>query len=388
MSERQLESWIDGFLDYTDNTEPRESFRRWVGISTVASAMQRKCRLRWGRETFFPNLYIILVGPPASRKGTAMREGISFLKRIGMDFAADESSRQKLITSLKESVSSNTMLSGEAQFHCSLNVYASELTVFLGYEDRDFLSMLCKWFDCEDRFVYDTHGRGREEIANVWVNLLGGTTPMQLQSSLPDGAVGSGFTSRVIFVYEEDKEKTVIKPELTHDQLAIEDALSIDLSEIHTMSGDFVVTPQFEKLYEKWRYASEAQRVFHEPRLDYYIQRRPTHLFKLAMVYSASRASDRIITADDLQLAIDTITETEVKMPQVFTGVGANPLAGLQTRMLKTIRDRETVSVKDLARIFSNDASYTQLSEAMSSLSQMGHILFDMKKGVVTHAKN
>ena len=159
MSRRQLDNWIESFLSYTDDTEPRETYRRWTALSTVAAALQRKCFLVWGRETFYPNLYIILVGPPAARKGTAMKEGGKLLNKIGLSMAADESSRQKLISGLRDCNAAEQAPDGTLNQHCSMTIYATELTTFIGYESREMLTMLCKWFDCEERYVYDTHGR-------------------------------------------------------------------------------------------------------------------------------------------------------------------------------------------------------------------------------------
>ena len=170
---RRLNDWIEAFVEYTDNTEPPESYRRWVAISTMASALQRKCKLIWGSETFFPNMYIVLVGPPAARKGTAMRTGKDLLDQIGIAVSADESSRQKLVKSLQEMGVADQDDMGRINFHSSMTLYSSELTVFLGYGARELLAMLCKWYDCEPRYVYDTIQRGKEEVPNVWCNLWG-----------------------------------------------------------------------------------------------------------------------------------------------------------------------------------------------------------------------
>lgn len=378
MSGRRLDDWLDGFLAFTDNTEPRESYRLWVGISTMASVLQRKCYISWGRETFFPNLYIVLVGPPAARKGTAMREGKALLNKIGIEFSADETSRQKLITSMKECQVAEQGEDGKAIYHSSMTVFSTELTVFLGYDAKEMLSMLCKWFDCEDRFTYDTHGRGREEIPNVWANLLGATTPAQLQASLPDGAIGSGFTSRVVFVFEEDKERAIIKPALSPAQVRLEQDLLVDLGEIRNLSGEFTPTDSFEVLYTEWRLESEEHNPFTEPRLEYYMQRRPTHLFKLATIYSASRGSDHIVTEGDLKRAISTMEKAEKKMPQVFAGVGMNPLAAPQMRILRMLKVRGEISMSELSDTMSNDLSYNQLAEVMNSLAQGGKVKLDV----------
>ena len=204
MSRRRVEDWIETFLEYSDNTEPCVNYRRWCAISALASVLQRKCWLNWGSEIFYPNMYIILVGPPAARKGTAMRQGKELLDELGMVVAADESSRQKLVQALMDCRATEQTEEGELNLHSSMTIFSTELTVFLGYESKEMLSMLCKWYDCENRFIYDTVSRGKEEVPNVWVNLMGATTPGQLQASLPAGAVGSGFTSRNVFAYAED----------------------------------------------------------------------------------------------------------------------------------------------------------------------------------------
>ncbi len=385
MSNRRVGDWIEGFLEYTDNTEPRESYRRWVGISTIASVLQRKCYVEWGRETFYPNLYIILVGPPAARKGTAMREGKTLLNKIGLKLAADESSRQKLITFMKNSLTQEQTPEGQPYFHCSITIISTELTVFLGYESKELLAVLCKWFDCEDRFLYDTIARDEEEIHNVWANLIGATTPAQLQASLPEGAIGSGFTSRVVFVFEDNKDRIVIKPELTVEQERLGKSLIMDLGDIRNICGEFSTTAGFDELYSTWRQDSETDIPFSEPRLDYYIQRRPTHLFKLCMVYSAARGSGRIITEDDLQTSISVLESAEVQMPRVFEGVGMNPLASAQIRIADLVERRKKVPLSEIAHITRNDLTQSQLSEALSALQQQKLITMDLGKGIVLY---
>jgi hypothetical protein len=349
-----------------------------VGISTLASVLQRKCYIQWGRELFFPNLYVVLVGPPAARKGTAMREGKSLLSKIGIEFSADETSRQKLITSMKECQVAEQGDDGKAIYHSSMTIFSTELTVFLGYDAKEMLSMLCKWFDCEDRFTYDTHGRGKEEIPNVWANLFGATTPAQLQASLPDGAIGSGFTSRVVFIFEEDKERAIIKPALSPEQVQLEQDLLVDLGDIRNLSGEFGTTDGFEDLYTSWRIESEEHNPFTEPRLEYYMQRRPTHLFKLATIYSASRGNDKIVTEQDLQRAIKTLEIAEKKMPQVFAGVGMNPLAAPQMRILRMLKARKEMPMAEISDVMSNDLGYNQLAEVMNSLAQGGKVKLDV----------
>ena len=378
MSKRTLHDWVDGYMEFTENTEPPVGFRRWVALSTLASVMERKCVLNWGTEVFYPNMFIVLVGPPAARKGTAMRVGKSFLDALGIPAASDESSRQKLIKSLQESAAVDQTETGNMIHHSSMTIHSSELTVFLGYGSREMLSMLCKWYDCENRYIYDTHARGKEEVPNVWVHLLGATTPGQLRASLPEDAVGSGFTSRVVFIYEEKKGKTVLKPSLSDEQIRLGEILAHDLAEIRNIVGEFTPSQEYEERYYDWYAESESKQVFVDPRLDYYVQRRPTHLFKLSMLCSASRSSSKILELEDIERAISFLHEAEIDMPQVFSGVGANPLAAVQSRLSTLVRQHKSVAISTVAQMLADDASATQLMESIQSLQQQGKVRYDL----------
>jgi len=40
MEDRKLPDWIDGYLKFTSQDEPRETFRSFTAISTIAAALQ------------------------------------------------------------------------------------------------------------------------------------------------------------------------------------------------------------------------------------------------------------------------------------------------------------------------------------------------------------
>ena len=90
MAARKAGDWIESFLKLTENTEPPKLYRKWTAISTLASAMRRKCALNWGNVgNFYPNMYIILVGPSGARKTTAMRLGEWYLDQTGIFKSSD-----------------------------------------------------------------------------------------------------------------------------------------------------------------------------------------------------------------------------------------------------------------------------------------------------------
>jgi len=200
---RNFPDFIKAFIDYTDNTEAPYSYRRWVGINLVASALQRKCHFQWDEE-HYPNMYIVLVGPSGVRKGSAMRPGKTLLREASFKLSSEAITREALIQELNKSEDLSRVADGVAP-HSSLTIYASELTVFLGYQNTQLIMDLTDWYDCEDEWKYTLKTKPSNNIQGVWVNLLGATTPQQLRASLPDDAIGGGLSSRTIFVFEVEE---------------------------------------------------------------------------------------------------------------------------------------------------------------------------------------
>src|SRR5574337_2223176 len=81
---RELEDWLDSYLEYTDNSESPLSYHKWCGLSVIAGALQRHVYLRWGiGQVIYPNVYVVLVGQSGrTRKGVALGLGKDLLKEV------------------------------------------------------------------------------------------------------------------------------------------------------------------------------------------------------------------------------------------------------------------------------------------------------------------
>ena len=72
-STRILVDWIDSFVDYAKDPHLPDLSMKWSAISAVAAILERRvyCRLRAADE-LYPNLYVMLVSPPAVGKSSAI----------------------------------------------------------------------------------------------------------------------------------------------------------------------------------------------------------------------------------------------------------------------------------------------------------------------------
>jgi hypothetical protein len=380
MSTQIRNDWLEGYLTLTNNSEPPYMYRLWTGISTLAACMKRKCVLNWGDTAIYPNFYIVLVGPAGRcRKGTAMKQGLHFIREKGIKIAAESITREALIREIKQSNDTQVdVATGSMYLHASLTVYSQELTVFLGYNNQALMSNLVDWYDCGDNWTYRTKNMGTDDIIGVWVNLMGATTPELLQTTLPQDAIGGGLTSRIIFVYEHKKGKTVPAGFLSKEEIELKRQLSIDLDRVCMLTGDFTVTgPYLEKYIEWYSKYDEASSHTDDYRFAGYYERKPTHLRKLSMVMSASRGNSRVIDVVDFDRALYILETTEKKMPYTFSGVGKSNSAEVTQRVIATMSLVKEIEFGDLLRRFYQDIDKFSLEKVIEALVAMKTVKVD-----------
>lgn len=73
-----METW----LDYTSELPSPLLWRRWVGIFILAASMERRIWIRTVMGELYPNLYIMLVGPPGVGKTVMSSRVDEFLREL------------------------------------------------------------------------------------------------------------------------------------------------------------------------------------------------------------------------------------------------------------------------------------------------------------------
>lgn len=375
---RKLEDFIDAYIEYTAMTEPPEHFKTWTAISVIASALQRKVFMEWGPSlTFYPNLYIVLVAPSGSRKSVAMNPGLSLISDAGIPIASNATTWQALVRKLKDNNMTDVEPeTGTVHCHSSLTIFSKEFTVFLGYQNRELMSSLCDWYDCDNVWSYDTISRSEEKVIGVWVNLMGATTPTLIRESLPMNAIGGGLTSRIIFVYGKGKGKIVPIPSISQREKDLYAALLNDLEQIKMLSGKFRATKGFIHAWDTWYTStSEGAPLFNDARLEGYVERRPTHLMKLSMIMSVARGNnDLIITEQDMGRALMFLSQAEETVHNVFEGIGRSNISGVIQDVMSYIlsNKKREIPLSELATRFYSDADYHVLQNVIFTIQSMG----------------
>lgn len=278
------------------------------------------------------------------------------------------------------------METGEQIYHSSLTIFSNEFTVFLGYHNRELIASLCDWYDCHDRWIYDTIKRDREEVIGVCVNMIAGTTPDNIQSAFPVEAIGAGLTSRIIFVNEEERNKLVVFPTTTQREIDLQQHLIHDLEQIALMSGCFRFTEDAIGYYAEWCHNASINPPFSSAKFDGYCGRRRRHLLSLAMVCSASRDSSLVILRDDIERAATLLAEVEIKMGLVFRGIGKSDIASLINDAIVFIENSETSDIPlwQFARQFEGNMDKFTIDRVLTTLEISKQIRRERRPGMDT----
>ena len=373
---RNLNDWIENYIKFTENSEPPTQYHLWSAIMAISSCLQRKCYCNWGLKGYvYPNFYAVLVGPPAGRKGTAMKIAKSMLNRLEIEMASDSlGSIQALYKQIRDASFEYKDFNGKILTHKSLSVWAEEFIVFLSDRDPRFMDNLTDLFDCPSKWSYSSLSRNLEALDNCFLTIFGATTPSILQRKLTIDAAGGGFISRVIFVVGYGAIKKVPLPFLSPEEMELQRFLIEDLEQIKLLSGPFEMTDDFLHKYSDWYVNFSDQDCVDSAKLLSYNGRRPLHISKLAMIVCASQSNDMIIRGHHFERALAILEYTEHNMQDAFYGLGRGEHAELMAELLQYIDEKQQVTPGELYARFYLDSHPEDLQKLIQGAKLAGKI--------------
>jgi Protein of unknown function (DUF3987) len=317
------QDWITRFLDATEGIFSADSFRLWTAITTVAAAVEKKIYTVSGGGKVYPNLYVVLAGPPGSGKSQSIiraRTALATLEQFHL--GPDNVTSASFLDCLDVSTGSfmNGSAAGISIFH-SMAVISREFGVFVPRYDLEFLSMVSDIFDNPPNYNSPRRTSKSVNIQNPSFTLLSGVTPDFLQEILPEAAWGQGFTSRIIFVYGPDGKFNTQDFFVARDDDIIS-PLVPQLKDIHAIAGEMFWTEPARNALNTWRRDGMTPLPTHG-RLRHYLARRTHHLAKLSMISAISAGNWPEVLLSDFERAYFWLITAEETMPDIFRAMAA-----------------------------------------------------------------
>lgn len=370
---RMVNDWIDGYCEMLKTTESPDIYKKWVAVSAIAAALKRKCWLSWHNHVdTHPNMYIVLVGPPAIGKGMALGPARQMLTSIGIKMSASCTTLQAMIEDLL-SATDTRIIDGMPMISSSLTVVSPEFTVFLGRNNGEFCDKITDLYDCPSPWSYKTKSRGNEEMDAVFLNIIGATTPGLLQATMTGEAITGGLMSRVVLVYADQKSRLVPIPSAISRDEHLYNKLYKDLNAIAELEGKFLLAKDVVDPWVDWYIAKDKNdELAKDRRFAAYCGRRDMHMLKLMMIVSASRSNEMVLRVEDFQKALELLNEAEGSMPGAFRGYGKNVLSEFIAAAQTEIESVRLLYVKEFKKRHLNDVSSEDIDRVLKALESTG----------------
>lgn len=333
----------DGILNeysfFCEETECHEDFHYWMGLGLISACMGRRFGLDMGFDIMYPNMYIVLVGEAGlSGKSTAIGMATRIFKEA-WPAANPPLIAQKITPSAL--VGELGRLEGETGEGACGFISSSEFSTLLGNCQRDdeILKILTDLWDSPSHFEYTTRGRGREELNNVCLNMIAGSTPSWLKMGIPESSLEGGFFSRLLLVNRPRGGKRIALPFMTmspeHDEAranVINDLKRILLNK----GGVFKLLPDAARLYTDW-YEEQLDRELSKANIHMrgYFARKRTSILKIAMVISMSNDDSYEIDRACIHQALSLLEDNEEHLGELVDYLGSTK-EGMDNEYIKS----------------------------------------------------
>ena len=373
------ENFFDLYFKYSGlsskkTTEIPTIFNRWCPVSMVGTILAKQCWLEHGHTIHYPNLYVILVGEPATRKSTALNLVKKILKRMGYNrFAADRTSKERFLMDLKPFNEEDEQRDIEELIDLKINepahrlILTGELIEFTGKHNLEFLIMLGNLYDNLDEYDHPKLNGSSIHVDNPNVHLLAGCQPDMMHSVFPTEAMGQGIMSRLILVFSP---ATGIKISFPEPPKEVDIKNVVDrLKEIQrTMHGPMTLSKS-AKLVLDQMYNEEVG--VDDFRFKHYNNRRFVQLLKVSMIFAAMDCR-HLVSVDDAIQANTLLFATETRMPRALGEFGMSRDSEIVNKIIQILSHyNQPVGARRLYKELANDVdNYNKLVDILQGMQQ------------------
>ena len=322
-------------MDWNSGTEVPDQYYFWSGISALAALVNGRVWIKMGRYDIYPNMYVVLLGPPATGKTSAMRRAEENVRTFeDVSVSAQSETPEGLIRFLRDKCVKTFDLAGVPTPYTPVTCFLSELSNFFSKDAQGMIDVLTGVWDCGGKsFHRRTKGQGEDLIPRPNINLLACTTQDWITTYLKSDIIGGGFTRRVNFINETstDDSKRVPWPDSTPEQERARQNCIAYGRVLQSVSGEMQYGQGARAYWDKW-YCTRP--ISQEADIRGYHKSKPTLLLKVATLIALSKEPKLIVNVEDLEVALAILDKTETHLAKVFQGIGRNELNIIAQKVL------------------------------------------------------
>lgn len=383
---------------YNKDIVSPENYIQWGWISLIAASLQRRVWLSASHLPCYANMYIILVGKPATGKGLVLRSvetHLKYWKREKMTVDKDGKTEQQVAVEQatfdkdteaareadahglsKKAVVENTLLipvapdattyealvgavsrayrrvnfkrpdgSPGIYGHSSLTFCLPELASLMRKKTEDTINYLLGIYDSPDDYEYDTRTRGREKVRRGCINILAGTTPGFVKSTFESRLIDEGWTSRTFYIFAHRPRFYKFTPDaLTQEQLDCSMGILLHIRKLSQLYGEVKISKETKDFLQFWWENSNDPKIPRpnkSTKMEPYYGRKNLHVMKVAMALHFGESLKMEIPISTFERAIKILDREERTMHLALALEGDHPVAKAATRVLTFLESGE-----------------------------------------------
>lgn len=370
-----MEDIFDLYLARLVDSESPNTFHRWSLLTVTGAWLGRRAWLPFGADKINCNMYVMLMGKAGSRKSTAIKAAVNFIKAVGYNkIAAGKSSKEAFLLDLAgdsniiaaQDILESNLFGDSQREDAEVLIAADEFNVFVGNGNIEFLTELGNMWDYDGEFKSRVKNSASAHIYNPTISILAGNTSTNFSLAFPVEAIGQGIFSRLLLIHGEKTGKHLTIPP-TPDELAHKMLMERFYAMREQVTGAMRLTETAYNLLDKIYKTFPGVR---DIRFESYGNRRLTHLIKISIILTASRLS-REITEQDVLKANTILAHAEHSMPKALGEFGKARHSDITNKIISVLEDspHPIVSDKELWKQVYNDLeSIDRLRELMTNL--------------------
>jgi hypothetical protein len=383
-------SFLQHYRTYTSGTEAHPTYHTFSALVALSSIASRKVWIDMGHFQVYPNLYVVLVGPPGNRKTSAMNPAKNLLRELRPDapwlnYCADCITKEKMVLDMHEREFAIADLPEEHKQRSIISpftVMVTELSEFLQAGGVGMVNFLTTIYD-QDVYEIRTKNKGDTIITGPYLTLLACTTPDWITTYLRSDIISGGFSRRAIFVLETGKSGRIPFPVITPEMANAWKELVAYSRTLLKVRGPFTWDPEAKTFFKDWYMSLQMPA---DPMIHGYFETKHMQLLKVSMLLALSDSTDLILRKEHLLFGLDLLKLAEVNLSRVFAGIGRNELNAVANKALELLhmapefKNQEGAIYRGLpertlvARMF-NQATQLDMNQVIQYLLDSGKAL-------------
>jgi hypothetical protein len=343
--------FIHRYLQYSESNEAPQEYHRWAALSCLSHLIGPRVHTHMGGFlSFYPNLYIMLVGEPGTMKTTAMLQAKELLDHFPKIAHSPASASKEAVVKLMADDESPCRgkfqwTDGKSVEYSQLALFASEIISLLNASGNPsgMIEFLTDVWDRSGRNYEQSFIKGKTIIKRPFVSILACLTPSTLQQLVNTKVVSTGMSRRCVF---DTFNGVITNPrsfiEVTEEQQKAWAWCIEHGKKLSNISGAFDWTPEAKAFYSAWynSFKPTISSVKSEILRNFYMTK-PEYVIKLSMLLSLAKSTPSLVHEVELfETALKLVTSVEQGAVDLFDSAGRNELAPVASWLEKFMKAR------------------------------------------------